>query len=97
MFPMRIASLLAFAGAADAASSLGEVKHVVMMMLENRSFQHVISALRIRNLVKSIANPVNQYYGTMAGVRGFADPNVQVNPDGRSVWYQLVTTSKETQ
>jgi phospholipase C len=27
----------------------------------------------------------------MAGVRGFADPNVQVNPDGRSVWYQNVT------
>jgi phospholipase C len=24
----------------------------------------------------------------MAGVRGFADPNVQINPDGRSVWYQ---------
>lgn len=29
-----------------------------------------------------------QYYGTMAGVRGFADPNVQVNPDGRSVFEQ---------
>ncbi|KAL2206868.1 non-hemolytic phospholipase c [Sarocladium strictum] len=63
--------LLALAGVADAASSLGEVKHVVMMMLDNRSFQH--------------------YFGTMAGVRGFADPNVQINPDGRSVWYQNVT------
>ncbi|KAF8849972.1 putative hemolytic phospholipase C precursor [Acephala macrosclerotiorum] len=31
------------------------------------------------------------YFGTLAGVRGFADPNVQVNPDGRSVWYQNLT------
>ncbi|KAJ5983268.1 hypothetical protein N7481_005367 [Penicillium waksmanii] len=30
------------------------------------------------------------YYGTMAGVRGFADPNVQINPDGQSVWNQTV-------
>lgn len=30
----------------------------------------------------------NHYFGTMAGVRGFNDPNVQVNSDGRSVWYQ---------
>ncbi|KAK0387603.1 hypothetical protein NLU13_3849 [Sarocladium strictum] len=71
MVAIRLASLFALAGAVDAASSLGEVKHVVMMMLENRSFQH--------------------YFGTMAGVRGFADPNVQINPDGRSVWYQNVT------
>lgn len=26
----------------------------------------------------------------MAGVRGFNDPNVQVNPDGLPVWYQSV-------
>lgn len=26
----------------------------------------------------------------MAGVRGFKDPNVQVNPDGLPVWYQSV-------
>ncbi|KAJ5351714.1 hypothetical protein N7452_000688 [Penicillium brevicompactum] len=30
------------------------------------------------------------YFGTMAGVRGFNDPNVQVNPDGNSVWHQVV-------
>ncbi|KAI2706015.1 hypothetical protein CBS147332_7259 [Penicillium roqueforti] len=30
------------------------------------------------------------YFGTMPGVRGFNDPNVQVNPDGNSVWKQLV-------
>lgn len=26
----------------------------------------------------------------MAGVRGFNDPNVQINPDGQAVWYQEV-------
>lgn len=26
----------------------------------------------------------------MAGVRGFNDPNVQINPDGLPVWYQSV-------
>ncbi|KAJ6191313.1 Phosphoesterase [Penicillium mononematosum] len=30
------------------------------------------------------------YFGTMPGVRGFNDPNVQVNSDGNSVWHQLV-------
>ncbi|PGH00993.1 hypothetical protein AJ79_08057 [Helicocarpus griseus UAMH5409] len=32
------------------------------------------------------------YFGTMAGARGFNDPNVQIN-DGRSVWYQPVDRS----
>nr|POE72047.1 non-hemolytic phospholipase c [Quercus suber] len=32
----------------------------------------------------------DHYFGTMAGVRGFADPNVQVNPDGRSTFQQKV-------
>jgi hypothetical protein len=31
-----------------------------------------------------------QYFGSMAGVRGFNDPNVQVNADGKPVWYQSV-------
>ncbi len=26
----------------------------------------------------------------MAGTRGFDDPNVQVNPNGLTVWYQSV-------
>lgn len=30
----------------------------------------------------------DHYYGTMAGVRGFADPNVQVNSNGKNVFYQ---------
>ncbi|RMZ86629.1 hypothetical protein DV736_g6143, partial [Chaetothyriales sp. CBS 134916] len=28
----------------------------------------------------------------MAGVRGFSDPNAQVNPGGKSVWYQKVNS-----
>ncbi|KAK2753875.1 hypothetical protein FQN55_000239 [Onygenales sp. PD_40] len=30
------------------------------------------------------------YFGTMAGTRGFNDPNVQINPNDRPVWYQPV-------
>ncbi|GLB08732.1 hypothetical protein AtubIFM57258_004636 [Aspergillus tubingensis] len=52
------------------AGSLKDIKHVVIFMQENRSW--------------------NSYFGTMAGVRGFNDPNVQVNPDGLPVWYQQV-------
>ena len=37
------------------AISLRDIKHVVVLMQENRSFDH--------------------YFGTMAGVRGFDDPN----------------------
>ncbi|CEO59130.1 Putative Phospholipase C [Penicillium brasilianum] len=36
------------------------------------------------------------YFGTMAGVRGFNDPNVQVNSDGQSVWNQVVDPSMST-
>jgi phospholipase C len=48
--------------------SLGDIKHVVMLMQENRSFDH--------------------YFGTMAGVRGFGDPNALKLSTGRSVFYQ---------
>ena len=34
----------------------------------------------------------DHYFGTMAGVRGFSDPNVQVNDD-RTVWYQDVNSN----
>ncbi|KAJ5901667.1 hypothetical protein N7495_002195 [Penicillium taxi] len=33
------------------------------------------------------------YFGTMAGVRGFNDPNVQVNDDNLPVWHQKVDPS----
>jgi phospholipase C len=50
-----------------------DVKHVVVHMQENRSFDH--------------------YFGTLAGVRGFGDPNVQIQhnsypTNGKSVFYQ---------
>ena len=48
--------------------SLQDIKHVVLLMQENRSFDH--------------------YYGTMAGVRGFDDPDTLKLPSGRSVFYQ---------
>ena len=34
----------------------------------------------------------DHYFGTMAGVRGFTDPNVQVN-NGVDVWHQVVNGS----
>ncbi|KAJ6137275.1 Phosphoesterase [Penicillium samsonianum] len=36
------------------------------------------------------------YFGTMPGVRGFNDPNVQVNSDGNSVWHQLVEPAQSS-
>jgi phospholipase C len=48
--------------------SLREIKHVVLLMQENRSFDH--------------------YFGTMAGVRGFGDPDALILPGGKSVFHQ---------
>jgi phospholipase C len=48
--------------------SLQDIKHVVILMQENRSFDH--------------------YFGTMAGVRGFDDPDALIQPNGRSIFYQ---------
>src|SRR5665213_4325770 len=48
--------------------SLKDIKHVVLLMQENRSFDH--------------------YFGTLAGVRGFDDPNAMLLPNGKSVFYQ---------
>lgn len=48
--------------------SIQDVKHVVIFMQENRSFDH--------------------YFGTLKGVRGFADPRAVTLPTGKSVWYQ---------
>src|SRR5580693_455588 len=49
-------------------SSFKDIKHVVLLMQENRSFDH--------------------YFGTLAGVRGFDDPNALILPNGKSVFYQ---------
>lgn len=43
MSKFTAAALLGLAATVQAASSLGEIKHVVMMMMENRSLQHVSS------------------------------------------------------
>jgi phospholipase C len=48
--------------------SLRDIEHVVMLMRENRSFDH--------------------YFGTLSGVRGFADPHARKLDTGRSVFYQ---------
>ncbi|MEU1449200.1 alkaline phosphatase family protein [Streptomyces mirabilis] len=48
--------------------SLADVGHVVLLMQENRSFDH--------------------YFGTLAGVRGFDDPDALRLGTGRSVFYQ---------
>ncbi|GAO19824.1 hypothetical protein UVI_02043800 [Ustilaginoidea virens] len=49
------------------AGSLKDIKHIILFMQENRSFDH--------------------YFGTMAGVRNFGDPNVHFT-DGVPVWRQ---------
>jgi phospholipase C len=58
----------ALAAAAPRVGSMRDIKHVVLLMQENRSFDH--------------------YFGTMAGVRGFDDPNAMILPSGKSVFHQ---------
>ncbi|MFO1273881.1 MAG: phospholipase C, phosphocholine-specific [Rubrivivax sp.] len=48
--------------------TIDDVQHVVVLMQENRSFDH--------------------YFGTLRGVRGFADPRAVTLPSGKPVWYQ---------
>jgi phospholipase C len=48
--------------------TIDDVEHVVVLMQENRSFDH--------------------YFGTMRGVRGFADPRAARLRSGKPVWYQ---------
>ncbi|KAM3459564.1 hypothetical protein MY5147_009877 [Beauveria neobassiana] len=55
------------------AGSLKDIKHIILFMQENRSFDH--------------------YFGTMAGVRNFADPNVKKN-DGVPVTKQPIKGTK---
>jgi len=56
-------------------SSLRDIKHVVLLMQENRSFDH--------------------YFGTMAGVRGFDDPNALCLDNGKSVFHQPDSVNPE--
>ncbi len=48
--------------------TIADVGHIIILMQENRSFDH--------------------YFGTLRGVRGFADPCAVTLPSGRSVWHQ---------
>lgn len=48
--------------------ALRDIRHVVLLMQENRSFDH--------------------YFGAMAGVRGFGDPNALTLSTGKSVFHQ---------
>jgi phospholipase C len=57
------------------AASLRDIKHVVLLMQENRSFDH--------------------YFGTLAQVRGFNDPNALTLSSGKSVFHQPDTESPD--
>jgi phospholipase C len=66
-----LAPAIARAASIDAqvrTGSLKDVEHVVILMQENRSFDH--------------------YFGTLNGVRGFADRFPIPLPDGHTVWSQ---------
>jgi phospholipase C len=68
VLPLSLRRALAATLADPPAGSLADVEHIVILMQENRSFDH--------------------YFGTMPGVRGFADPAAIRLPDGRPVFYQ---------
>src|SRR5580698_1402634 len=55
-------------GHAAATGTITDLKHVVILMQENRSFDH--------------------YYGTLRGVRGFADRQVLRYQDGTTIFEQ---------
>ncbi|HEX4110350.1 MAG TPA: alkaline phosphatase family protein [Solirubrobacteraceae bacterium] len=65
MLPPALQSALA---AGPRSGSVRDIEHVVILMQENRSFDH--------------------YFGTLAGVRGFGDPNAIVQSGGQSIFYQ---------
>lgn len=66
LMPPSVQKLLAQGSLKTA--SIKDIKHVVLLMQENRSFDH--------------------YFGTLAGVRGFGDPNALTLSTGKSVFYQ---------
>src|SRR6187402_389260 len=67
MMPPAIQRALAIAPRRG-TGTIQDVEHVIILMQENRSFDH--------------------YFGTLRGVRGFADPYPIRLPSGRSVWHQ---------
>ena len=66
----------AMADTAPRSFDAKEIKHVVLLMQENRSFDH--------------------YFGTMPGVRGFADPTaIKLASTGESVFYQPYSSNPD--
>jgi phospholipase C len=65
--PVDLSKALAIP-AASHTGSIKDVEHVIILMQENRSFDH--------------------YFGTMRGVRGYADPHPVTLPSGKSVFHQ---------
>lgn len=56
-----VALMLALAIAANAAS-LGDVKHVIMLMMENRSFQHVSVYFSSKYIIYISKTQYSDYY-----------------------------------
>lgn len=81
---VRVTGLLAL-GIGALAGSITDIKRVVLFMQENRAFDHVSYIFPHSNL--DFLTPL-EYYGTMAGVRGFSDPNVQFNPSTNLTTFQ---------
>ena len=68
VLPASLRRALAAALEAPPGGSLRDIEHIVILMQENRSFDH--------------------YFGTMPGVRGFADPAAIRLPGGAAVFRQ---------
>ena len=71
LLPTNVTKALAAQAASGTAARgrLRDVEHVVLIMQENRSFDH--------------------YFGTLPGVRGYADPTaIKLKSTGRPVFYQ---------
>jgi len=68
VLPVSLRRALAAALQAPPGGSLRDIEHIVILMQENRSFDH--------------------YFGTMPGVRGFADPAAIRLPGGAPVFRQ---------
>src|SRR3954471_22499461 len=65
--PLDLSKALAIP-ANNRTGTIADVEHVIILMQENRSFDH--------------------YFGSLRGVRGFADPHPMRMPSGKSVWHQ---------
>ena len=85
MLYSSLALTLMASATAVQAGSLKDIKHIILFMQENRSFDHASKSST--RLSGPSTNTETQYFGTMAGVRNFADPNVKVN-DGVPVTKQ---------